>query len=124
MQVVYVGPDPAVHVVHVSGFECEAARGVPVDVPDEVASGMPGADGHPGVAGLLAQPDNWAAADEAEDAGEVLPVVDRDELEQMTVPQMTKLAADLGIDLGGARLRDDVHAAILAASRAPEPKED
>lgn len=47
-------------------------------------------------------------------AGEVLGHLDPEQLESMTVPDLKKLAADMGVDLKGLTVKADIIAAIAA----------
>jgi len=61
VQVEYVGPFDEVEFEIAPGVWSSAKRGVPVEVPDELAGTAPEGDDSPG-RGLLAQPDAWRSA--------------------------------------------------------------
>jgi hypothetical protein len=114
MQIVYVGHD--LDGVEIQDLDVIAKPGEPVEVPDELAGRVP--SGHradvddegnstfdPG-SGLLAQPTNWQPY--------VAPPADP--LEAMKVADLRAHADGNGIDLGDAKTKPDILAAIRGAA--------
>jgi len=65
VRVVYVGGSDEVEIVaQGAGFRAVAVRGVPLEVPETVAFGMPAKDPESLYGGLLDQTDAWRRADD------------------------------------------------------------